>query len=77
MYGNLTLHERSYAEKVYRHLIAKIRLLAKQLDAIPEDIEKLMNSLRHLLLQFFGIPIPSRFLGDRSAFSGDAHPSFA
>ena len=31
MYGNMTLHERSYAEKVYRHLIAKIRLLANQL----------------------------------------------
>lgn len=45
MYGNLTLHERSYAEKVYRHLIAKIRLLAKQLDAIPEDIEKLSEIL--------------------------------
>ena len=45
MHGNLTLHERSYAEKVYRHLIAKIRLLAKQLDAIPEDIEKLSEIL--------------------------------
>lgn len=41
MYGNLTLYERSYAEKVYRHLIAKIRFLANQLPQIPEDIEKL------------------------------------
>lgn len=41
MYGNLGLYERSYAEKVYRHLIAKIRLLANQLPHIPEDIEKL------------------------------------
>jgi arginine decarboxylase len=45
MYGNLTLQERSYAEKVYRHLIAKIRLLAKQLHQIPEDIEKLDDIL--------------------------------
>lgn len=41
MYGNLTLHERSYAENVYYHLLAKIRLLANQLTHIPEDIEKL------------------------------------
>ena len=34
-------HERSFAEKAYRHLIAKIRLLAKHLDTIPQDIEKL------------------------------------
>lgn len=39
--GNLSLYERSYAEKVYRHLIAKIRLLSKQLPIIPQDIEKL------------------------------------
>lgn len=41
MFGQLTLHERSYAEKVCRHLIAKIRLLAQQLPEIPEDIAKL------------------------------------
>lgn len=41
MFGNLTLHERSYGENVYRHLIAKIRLLSKQLSDIPEDLEKL------------------------------------
>lgn len=45
MYGNLSLHERSYAEKVYRHLIAKIRLLSKQLSNIPEDLEKLNDIL--------------------------------
>ena len=41
MFGNLNLYERSYAEKVYRHLIAKIRQLANQLSDIPKDIEKL------------------------------------
>lgn len=45
MHGNLTLLERAYAEKVYRHLIAKIHQLAKQLPHIPEDIEKLRNVL--------------------------------
>lgn len=45
MYGNLTLFERSYGEKVCRHLIAKIRELAKELPQIPEDIEKLDNVL--------------------------------
>ncbi len=45
MCGNLTLQERSYAEKAYRHLIAKIRLLANQLPHIPEDIEKLNDIL--------------------------------
>ncbi len=44
-HGNLTLHERAYGEKIYRHLIAKIRLLAKQLPHIPEDIEKLNHVL--------------------------------
>jgi arginine decarboxylase len=39
------LYERSYAEKVYRHLLAKIRLLSKQLPAVPEDIEKLDDVL--------------------------------
>lgn len=45
IYGNLTLYERSYAEKVYRHLIAKIQQLARQLSHIPEDIEKLDSLL--------------------------------
>lgn len=41
MHGNLSLLERSYGEKVYRYLIAKIRQLSKQLPHIPEDLEKL------------------------------------
>lgn len=41
IHGKLSLYERSYGEKVYRHLIAKIRLVANELDHIPEDIEKL------------------------------------
>ncbi len=45
MYGHLTLHERAYGEKVYRHLIAKIRLLAQELVSIPEEIENLNQAL--------------------------------
>jgi len=45
MHGNLSLHERAYAEKVYSYLIAKIRILSKNLDTIPEDIEKLDDLL--------------------------------
>lgn len=41
MFGNLNLYERAYGEKVYRYLIAKIRLLAQELPTIPEEIEKL------------------------------------
>lgn len=45
MHGSLTLYERSYAEKVYRYLIAKIKVIANQLPEIPEDIEKLNDIL--------------------------------
>ncbi len=45
LHGNLSLIERAYAEKVYRHLIAKIHWLTKELAYIPEDIEKLDQQL--------------------------------
>ncbi|MDP1880405.1 MAG: biosynthetic arginine decarboxylase [Parachlamydiaceae bacterium] len=45
VFGHLTLHERAYAEKAYRHLVAKISLLSKELSHIPEDIEKLNEQL--------------------------------
>ncbi|WP_068470933.1 biosynthetic arginine decarboxylase [Candidatus Protochlamydia phocaeensis] len=41
MHGNVNLMERAYAEKIYRHLIAKIHFLAKELPYVPEDIENL------------------------------------
>lgn len=43
--GNLSLYERAYAEKCYRHLIAKIRLVSKSLEHIPQEIEKLDDIL--------------------------------
>lgn len=45
MHDEISLNERAYAEKVFKHLLAKIWLLAKQLDSIPENIEKLDNVL--------------------------------
>lgn len=40
-HGQLSLEERAYSEKVYQHLISKICHLAKQLDEMPEEIEKI------------------------------------
>jgi arginine decarboxylase len=45
LHGHLNLNERAYAEKTFRHLIAKINLYSKQLPQIPEDIEKLQETL--------------------------------
>lgn len=45
MHGKLNLHERAYAEKTYRQLIAKISSLAKELSHIPRDIEELNEVL--------------------------------
>jgi arginine decarboxylase len=45
MHGKLNLHERAYGEKAYRHLIAKISVLGKELAHIPYDIEELNELL--------------------------------
>ena len=39
--GSLSLQERAYADHIYRYLIAKIRKVSKELEFVPEDIEKL------------------------------------
>lgn len=41
IHGSLSLIERAYAERVYRHLISKIRLVSKELKYVPEDVENL------------------------------------
>lgn len=41
IHGSLSLAERAYGERVYRHLIAKIRLISKQLPYVPEEVENL------------------------------------
>lgn len=45
IYGKLSLHERAYAEKMSRCLLAKIRTFYKQLRQIPEDLELLNKNL--------------------------------
>lgn len=44
-HGSMSLQERAYAEKIYRHLIAKISKSAQELRHIPEDLERLKDSL--------------------------------
>jgi arginine decarboxylase len=44
--GDLDLFERAYAERAYRHLVAKIRQVSADLKFIPEDLEKLDEGLR-------------------------------
>ncbi len=53
--GNLNLEERAFADRVYYHLIAKIRMVSKKLKFIPEDIEKLDESLLDLYFCNFSV----------------------
>jgi arginine decarboxylase len=53
--GDLGLTERAYAEKVYRHLIAKIKLLSRDLKYVPSDIEKLNDKLLNLYFCNFSV----------------------
>jgi arginine decarboxylase len=39
IHEGMTLHERAYAERVYRLLIAKISQLSKNLDYVPEELD--------------------------------------
>lgn len=43
--GDLLIAERAYAERAYRHLLAKIRLISRELSFVPPDVEKLDESL--------------------------------
>lgn len=43
--GDLALIERAYADRVYRHLIAKIRMISRELEHVPQDVEKLDETL--------------------------------
>lgn len=45
MYGDLTLRERAYGERCYRHLLTKICLVARELADLPEEIEQLEKKL--------------------------------
>lgn len=41
VHGTMALKERAYAEQAYKRLIAKIRLVSKQLPHVPEEIKNL------------------------------------
>ncbi|MBN1915365.1 MAG: biosynthetic arginine decarboxylase [Parachlamydiales bacterium] len=53
--GNLTLEERAYADRVFRHLIAKIRLLSQSLEFIPEDLKKIDEKFLDLYFCNFSV----------------------
>jgi arginine decarboxylase len=44
--GELTLIERAYADRAFRHLIAKIQGVASDLKQKPEELEKLKETMR-------------------------------
>lgn len=53
--GNLTLSDRAYAERMYRHLLSKIRLHAAGLKQKPEDLDKVEDELRDLFFCNFSV----------------------
>jgi arginine decarboxylase len=44
--GDLSLSERAYVDRTFRHLVAKMNGLAKALQHMPEDLERLAPALR-------------------------------
>jgi arginine decarboxylase len=46
LHGQLSLEERAYAERVHRHLIVKMSVLARALKYVPEELERLASSIR-------------------------------
>lgn len=55
VHGDLTLQERAYSEQIYRHLIAKIRQMSREMDYVPEDIENLDKILLDLYFCNFSV----------------------
>lgn len=53
--GEVSLPERAYAERAYWHLIAKIRLVSKELKYVPEDIEQLDRKLLSMYFSNFSV----------------------
>jgi len=53
--GELTLIERASAEKTFRHLVAKLKVVAQSLKNPPEDMEKLQTSMRDLYFCNFSL----------------------
>ncbi len=53
--GNLSLSDRAYSDRVFRHLVAKIRMVSKKLKYVPEDIEELDEKLLDLYFCNFSV----------------------
>lgn len=53
--GKISLTDRGHAESAFRHLLAKIRLLSKELKYVPSDIEKLDEKLLRMYFCNFSV----------------------
>jgi arginine decarboxylase len=53
--GEISLVERGFAERIFRHLIAKIRLKSKDLKYIPSDVEQLDEKLLNMYFCNFSV----------------------
>lgn len=53
--GKMGLVERAYADRIYRHLIYKIRQLSKKLSYVPRDIERLDDKLLDIYFCNFSV----------------------
>ena len=53
--GDISLAERAYAERIYRHLIAKIRHVSRELKYVPSDVEKLDEKLLNMYFCNFSV----------------------
>jgi arginine decarboxylase len=53
--GDISLLERAYADRTYRHLVAKLRGVSQSLKYVPEDLEKLEGVLRDLYFCNFSL----------------------
>ncbi len=55
VHGSLTLQERAYAEQAYKHLIAKVRHVSKNLPDVPEEIKNLDKLLLDIYFCNFSV----------------------
>ncbi|MDZ4785751.1 MAG: biosynthetic arginine decarboxylase [bacterium] len=53
--GSLSLEDRAYADKGYKHLIAKLKVVSEDLKFVPEDLQKLDEGLRDTFFCNFSV----------------------
>jgi len=72
----ITIEQRALIERLFWAVSGKILRMMKELDFAPEELQGLKSTLvGHLLLQFLGVPIDARQLGDQAALSDHADSS--